>query len=142
MDGSTGAPLRRKLGITHDTRLVLVDAPAGVLAEVSPGTTPRTTLRRPADVVVAFFTRRSALEHRVDTLARAVFPDGGLWIAWPKRSSGVDTDLSDEVVRQVALPRGLVDNKVCAVDPTWSALRVVWRRERRTPSTGPPGHLS
>ncbi len=61
-----------------------------------------------------------------------IFPDGGLWIAWPKRASGVETDLSDEAVREVALPLGLVDNKVCAIDETWSGLRVVWRRERRS----------
>ena len=142
MDGSGASPLGRKLGITGDTRLVLVDAPTGVAAEVSPGVAPRTTARGPADVIVAFFTSRSALERRVDGLARAVFPGGGLWIAWPKRSSEVTSDLSDEVVRQVALPRGLVDNKVCAIDQTWSALRVVWRRERRTPSAGLPEPLA
>jgi hypothetical protein len=60
-----------------------------------------------------------------------VRPSGGLWVAWPKRSSGVATDLGDHVVRKLALARGLVDNKVCAVDATWTALRVVWRLERR-----------
>ena len=56
----------------------------------------------------------------------------GLWIAWPKRASGLATDITEDVVREVALPRGLVDNKVCAIDDTWSGLRVVWRRERRS----------
>ena len=60
-----------------------------------------------------------------------VRPAGGLWVAWPKRSSGVDTDVTDHVVRALALERGLVDNKVCAVDATWTALRLVWRLERR-----------
>ena len=60
-----------------------------------------------------------------------IFPAGGLWIAWPKKASGVSTDLSDHAVRAAALPRGLVDNKVCALDETWSALRLVWRREKR-----------
>jgi hypothetical protein len=60
-----------------------------------------------------------------------VFPDGGLWIAWPKRASGVETDVTEGVVREVALPLGLVDNKVCAIDETWSGLRLVWRRELR-----------
>jgi hypothetical protein len=82
-------------------------------------------------VVVAFFTRRADYERRVEALGRVIFPAGGLWIAWPKRASGLATDMSDEVVRQVALPRGLVDNKVCAIDATWSGLRVVWRLERR-----------
>jgi hypothetical protein len=62
-----------------------------------------------------------------------VFPSGSLWIAWPKRSSGVTTDMTDDAVRRLALARGLVDNKVCAVDDVWTALRLVWRRELRTP---------
>jgi hypothetical protein len=61
-----------------------------------------------------------------------VFPSGGLWVAWPKRASGVQTDMHEGVVREVALPLGLVDNKVCAIDETWSGLRVVWRREHRS----------
>jgi hypothetical protein len=91
----------------------------------------KTQLRGKADVVVAFFTGRKELEGRVDALGQVVFPNGGLWIAWPKKSSGVTTDITDHVVREVALPRGLVDNKVCAIDETWSGLRLVWRVERR-----------
>jgi hypothetical protein len=64
-------------------------------------------------------------------LGAAVFPDGACWIAWPKRSSKVPTDVTEDVVREVALPLGLVDNKVCAVDETWSGLRLVWRKELR-----------
>jgi len=64
-------------------------------------------------------------------LATMVRPDGGLWIVWPKRSSGVTTDVTDDVVRGLALPRGLVDNKVCAVDTTWTGLRIVWRVRNR-----------
>ena len=79
-----------------------------------------------------FVTRRQALEKQVDELGQAVFPDRSLWIAWPKRSSGVTTDMTEDVVREVALPLGLVDNKVCAIDATWSGLRLVWRRELRT----------
>jgi hypothetical protein len=81
--------------------------------------------------VVAFFTKASALEKRLDALGVMIFPAGGLWIAWLKQASGVSADLSDNVVRAAALPRGLVDNKVCALDETWSALRLVWRRENR-----------
>jgi len=61
-----------------------------------------------------------------------IFPSGGLWIAWPKRASGLETTMTEHVVREVALPLGLVDNKVCAIDATWTGLRVVWRVERRT----------
>jgi hypothetical protein len=60
-----------------------------------------------------------------------IFPDGGLWVAWPKRASGVETDMHEGVLREVALPLGLVDNKVCAIDEVWTGMRVVWRRERR-----------
>jgi hypothetical protein len=82
-------------------------------------------------VVVCFVTSRAALERRIDALGRAVFPDGGVWVAWPKRASKVPTDMTEDVVREVALPRGLVDNKVAAIDETWSGLRVVWRRALR-----------
>jgi hypothetical protein len=80
---------------------------------------------------VAFSTRRAQLEGRVDALLRVLDVDGGLWIAWPKRASGVPTDITEDTVREVFLPLGLVDNKVCAIDDTWSGLRVVWRKERR-----------
>ena len=82
-------------------------------------------------MVVAFFVRRRDFERRIDRLARMIFPAGALWVAWPKRAAALETDMHDGVVRDVALPLGLVDNKVCAIDETWSALRVVWRRERR-----------
>ena len=74
-----------------------------------------------------FTTSRAGLERRFDPPKRAIFPDGGLWIAWPKRASGVETDLTEDVVREIALERGLVDNKVCAIDETWSGLRLVHR---------------
>ena len=82
--------------------------------------------------------RGKRFEEQVDALGRAVFPDRSLWIAWPKRSSGVATDMTEDVVREVALPLGLVDNKVCAIDATWSGLRLVWRKELRdlAPSRG------
>jgi hypothetical protein len=83
------------------------------------------------NVVLAFFTRRSMFERQVEVLSQLVFPDGSLWISWPKRASGVATDLTDHVARDVALPLGLVDNKVCAIDGTWTALRFVWRRSMR-----------
>jgi hypothetical protein len=88
-------------------------------------------LRRQArgwlDVVVFFVTRRAELERRFPTLQRRLEPDGGLWIAWPKRTSGVATDLTEGPVREVGLANGLVDNKVAAIDEIWSGLRFVWR---------------
>ncbi|MGA9278157.1 DUF3052 domain-containing protein, partial [Ilumatobacter sp.] len=91
----------------------------------------RSSLRGHLDVVVFFVTRRVELERRIAAAGRSIRPAGGLWIAWPKRASGVPTDMTEDVVREVALPLGLVDNKVCAIDEVWSGLRIVWRRERR-----------
>jgi len=85
-----------------------------------------------ADVVLSFQTRRIDLEDRIVRLGEMVFPVGSLWVAWPKKASKVPSDLSDVVVREVALPLGLVDNKVCAIDQVWSGLRLVWRAEVRT----------
>jgi hypothetical protein len=84
-------------------------------------------------VIVAFFTKRSELTRRISACGKAIFPNGGLWVAWPKRASGVATDITEDVVREVVLPLGLVDNKVCAIDDVWSGLRVVWRKELRHP---------
>jgi hypothetical protein len=129
--GYIGTPLLTKLGVKDGMTLALSNAPHGLVTDLPPGVALKQVARGNADVVVAFFTERTELERRVDRLSQMIFPSGGLWIAWPKRTSGVQTDMSDNVVREVALPRGLVDNKVCAVDETWSALRIVWRRDAR-----------
>ena len=133
--GYSGTPLATKLGIKPESRVRLVSAPDGaedLLAPLPPGTVVRRTGALRADVVLLFTTTRADLTKRIDALGEAVFPDGGLWVAWPKRSSGVATDLTEDVLREVALPLGLVDNKVCAVTDVWSGLRLVWRKERRT----------
>jgi len=83
------------------------------------------------DVIVAFVSWRAELEAELDRLRERMAPACGLWVAWPKKAAKVPTDMSDNVVREVALPTGLVDNKVCAIDETWSALRLVIRRENR-----------
>jgi hypothetical protein len=82
-------------------------------------------------VVLVFVTARAALARRVEELAPAIFPARALWVAWPKRASKVPTDVTEDVVRELALPLGLVDVKVAAIDATWSGLKLVWRRERR-----------
>ena len=129
--GYSGVSLAAKLGIKTGTTVVWLDGPDDLDPEMPPGVTISREDVRSADVVVAFFTEASVLETRIETLASIVFPAGSVWIAWPKKASRVDTDLSDNAVRAQALRRGLVDNKVCAVDATWSALRVVWRKELR-----------
>jgi hypothetical protein len=129
--GYSGTPLPKKLGIVDGSTLALVGAPAGLLGDVPTGVRVKRQARGKADVVVAFFTERRDFERRIDGLARMIFPGGGLWVAWPKRASGWVTTMDENVVRAVALPVGLVDNKVCAIDQTWSGLRLVIRRELR-----------
>jgi hypothetical protein len=132
MAGYSGTPLPKKLGITEGSMIALIGAPKGVIDGLPPGVRVKRQARGSADVIVAFFTRRRDFESRVAGLAQMIFPSGGLWVAWPKRTSGIQTDMHEGIVREVALPLGLVDNKVCAINATWSGLRVVWRRERRT----------
>jgi hypothetical protein len=129
--GYSGTPLAKKLGITELTTLLLVRAPPGVIADLPPGVTVKHQLRGKADVVVAFFTERVRFERSIVPLGNMIYPSGGLWIAWPKKASKLETDVTDHVVREAALPLGLVDNKVCAVDETWTGLRLVWRLDHR-----------
>jgi hypothetical protein len=132
--GYSGTPLPKKLGIKPESTLALIGAPAdfdSTLGKVPPGVTTKTRATGSADVAVAFFTKRANLEKRLAALSKVIFPAGGLWIAWPKRASGVATDITEDVARELGLAGGLVDNKVCAIDDTWSGLRVVWRRELR-----------
>jgi hypothetical protein len=136
--GYSGTPLPTKLGIRDDARVGLVRAPDDVedlLAPLPPGVRLLRRPRPPLDVVLCFCSRRRDLERDVGRLGDAVAPDGALWIAWPKRSSGVETDMTEDVVREVALPLGLVDNKVCAIDATWSGLRLIWRLSERPART-------
>jgi hypothetical protein len=83
------------------------------------------------DVIVFFTTERAELEARIDALGQAIFPNGSLWVGWPKKASKVPTDITENVVRDVVLPKGLVDVKVAAIDETWSGLEIVWRKENR-----------
>lgn len=134
MVGYSATPLPKKLGIKEGARLALLDAPDGFDDDLAPLPDGVTVLRRLAtdiDVAVLFVTERRRLEQRFDAVAKAVYPAGGFWVAWPKKASKVASDLTEDVLREVALPRGLVDNKVCAVTDVWSGLRLVWRRENR-----------
>jgi hypothetical protein len=133
--GYSGTPLPRKLGIKPGHRVLIDGAPEG-FERGTLGTLPdgvRVTRRASgtADVIVAFHTRRAELARRLPVLRERMVPNAGLWIAWPKRASGVETDLTEDVVRELALANALVDNKVCAIDATWSALRLVIRLRDR-----------
>jgi hypothetical protein len=131
MENPSTVPLNTKLGVTEGVSVALLHAPSDFVWSPPPGVRLMRQARGHPDVVLAFFTKRSMLERQIEALSRLIFPDGSLWVAWPKRASGVATDLTDHVARDVALPLGLVDNKVCAVDQTWTGLRFVWRRTRR-----------
>lgn len=139
MAGYSGTPLYRKLGIKPGHRVALLDAPDGFPGTLD-GLPGEVVVRHelaadaPADVIVLFVTGRDELRGRLDEVRRAMAQDAGFWVAWPKRASKVPTDITDDVVREVALPTGLVDNKVCAIDETWSGLRLVIRRGNRTPA--------
>ena len=132
--GYSGTPLAKKLGIKAGDAVVLIGAPLGFEDELE-GLPDGVRLRRRAggnaDVVLLFTTAARDLERRFNGLATSVWPDGSVWVAWPKRSSGRATDVDENRLRDVGLPYGLVDNKVCAIDDTWSGLRFVWRKENR-----------
>ena len=138
MAGYSGTPLARKLGIGEGSVVAFRGAPAGFHNHVAPlpdRVRVKERATAPLDVLVAFSTRRAGLERDLARLAKAIYPAGGLWVAWPQRASGVATDLTEDVVRELALELGLVDNKVCAIDETWSGLRLVHRLRDR-PGSG------
>ena len=123
-------PLARKLGVSPGMRVAVVGAPPGFDGRLEEATV-RARLRGSFPVIVLFCGSIAALERRLDGALAALEPHGGLWIAWPKRGSGVRSDLDERTVRELGLATGLVDNKVCAIDETWSGLRFVERREAR-----------
>lgn len=132
--GYSGTPLVKKLGIKAGQQLAFINEPdhfRSLLVDLPVKRDIRTTARGKADLAIAFFVRRSEFERRLPALRTSIFPAGALWVAWPKRASRVPTDMTEDVVREVALPLGLVDIKVCAIDETWSGLKVVWRKENR-----------
>jgi hypothetical protein len=133
--GYSGTPLPKKLGIKDGHRVLLLGAPdgfaEGTLGELPEGVKVGTRAAGKADVLVSFHTERGDFEQRLPKLRAAMEPAAGLWIAWPKKAAKVPTDMTEDVVREVALPTGLVDNKVCAIDATWSGLRLVIRLSER-----------
>jgi hypothetical protein len=126
----TSTPLPRKLGIKPGHRVALLGAPDGFELELPEDVSLRRRAGGTVDVILAFHTSRAQLG-RLPALRAMMDPAAGLWIAWPKRTSKVETDITEDVLREIALPTGLVDNKVCAVDETWSGLRLVIRKEHR-----------
>ncbi|HEX6764332.1 MAG TPA: hypothetical protein VF103_02615 [Polyangiaceae bacterium] len=137
MAGYSGTPLVQKLGIKPEHRIALVGAPNGF--DRTLGKLPETVrverklaTKARHDVIVCFVTEKTTLKKQLPRLIAALEENGGLWVAWPKKASGVATDMTEDRVRELALPKGLVDNKVCAIDDTWSGLRCVIRLENRS----------
>jgi hypothetical protein len=141
--GYSATALANKLGVRPNGRLLLLGAPRGWSAGPLPDGARETRARPPStapgpgaagsrdDVTIFFARSRSRLEAAIEPLSQRVFPHGALWIAWPRRAAGHDSDIRESDVRDLALPLGLVDVKVAAIDHDWSGLRFVWRRERR-----------
>ena len=131
MAGYSGTPLTQKLGIQPGFVVAILNAPPDFSLDLPDGVTVRSRLAGHMDVAMLFTTERARLERRITALGRAVAPSGSIWVAWPKKAAGVATDMTEDVVRQVVLPLGLVDTKVAAIDDVWSGLKVVWRLSRR-----------
>ena len=134
MAGYSGTPLAQKLGIKTGQRVVTIHAPVNyskLLAPLPEAVSFHRKVTAGAGFVHLFISKRKALEKELKRLRRLLADTGVLWISWPKKSSGVATDVTEDVIRDVALPLGFVDVKVCAVDETWSGLKLMVRRENR-----------
>jgi hypothetical protein len=140
MAGYAAKPLWQKLGFAKDAAVLMVDAPADFRIAGAPRELQIKRERgcarggSPASAVIAFFAALAGVQESLPSLAERVFPDGALWVAWPRRAGGHDSDIREQDIRDVALPLGLVDVKVAALDDDWSGLRLVWRSERRRAS--------
>jgi hypothetical protein len=134
MAGYSGTPLAKKLGIKPGGALVVINGPADYRKLVAPlpeGVTFGARVSEATDVVHLFATRKTELAKALQTLRGKVRADGVVWVSWPKKSAKVATDITEETIREVALPLGFVDIKVCAVDETWSGLKLVIRKALR-----------
>lgn len=137
MPGYSGTPLAKKLGLRPATDVVALGAPPhyrDLLSPTPPDVRFGTRVSARTRMVHVFCDRRAELSSRLASLRRVLAPDAAVWVSWPKRASGVPTDITEDVIREVALPMGWVDIKVCAVDETWSGLKLVVRKALRSPS--------
>jgi hypothetical protein len=138
MAGYSGTPLAKKLGFKPGTRVVVVGNVPGEYTSWLAPLPERVTLtskgKTPFDAVHVFVTKRAELEKHLKHLRKALVPDGYVWISWPKRTSKVPTNITEDVIREVCLPLGFVDIKVCAVNEVWSGLKLVIRVSERPKS--------
>jgi hypothetical protein len=134
MAGYSGKPLVQKLGVKPGFRIFVDGAPSAygdLVGGLPPGVKLVTKLKPPLDMVHLFATEAAALRKKFPACRDAIAPDGMVWVSWPKKSSGVASDLTDHVVRETGLALGLVDIKVCAIDETWSGLKFVIPKAQR-----------
>lgn len=134
MAGYSGTPLVRKLGIKDGYRVRTRNAPTDyhdLVSPLPPGVTVSARIRKEIDVWHLFTRSAAELAYELPVLMSEIRQDGMIWVSWPKKASGVPSDVTEDTIRAVALPLGLVDVKVCAVDDTWSGLKLVIRRELR-----------
>jgi Protein of unknown function (DUF3052) len=135
MAGYSGTPLVKKLGIKPGSRILPLHAPANYASLIAPLPENATLVSRVTartDIVHLFSTQRKELSATLKTLRQKLTDEGAIWVSWPKKSAKVHTDITEDTIREVALPLGFVDIKVCAVDDVWSGLKLVVRRENRT----------
>lgn len=137
MVGYSGTPLAKKLGIQEGTKLHLVRAPKDYLRIIAPvpaGVKVASRMSGDIDIVHIFSTQKSQLIQALRVCLDKLKPNGAIWVSWPKKASKVTTDITEDMIREIALPVGLVDIKVCAVDEVWSGLKLVIRKENRKPA--------
>lgn len=127
----SGRPQHAKLALRPGQRLSLDRAPDGWGLADPPDGLELVAAPEPADVIISFFAAADELGARLPELASRIQPDGALWVAWPRRAGGHSSDITDNVIREYALPLGIVDVKVAAIDEDWSGLRLVWRTANR-----------
>jgi hypothetical protein len=135
--GYSGTPLPRKLGLEEGMAVAFLESPDQLPDLIGPIWTALSITDRlhgHQDLVMVFVTSASDLARRTAALKAAIAPDGMIWVAWPKKASKIPTDITEDVIREIVLPTGLVDVKVCAIDQTWSGLKLVIRRSSREPS--------
>ena len=133
-NGYSDTPQARKLGVKPGQRICLDNSPPGWRLTNPPAGISLVGARGPADLVISFFTRADKLSTRLPLLVKRIYPSGAIWIAWPRRAGGHDSEITGDIVREHALPLGVVDVKIAAIDEDWSGLRLVWRVSNR-------GHL-
>jgi hypothetical protein len=134
MAGYSGTPLAKKLGLKPPMHVLLLGAPAEYpawLGELPAGIAFVPSTRRAIEAAHLFVSTRSALQKRLPTLRRQLAPTGFVWVSWPKKRSGMASDITEDTIRELALPLGFVDVKVCAVSDVWSGLKLVIRKEQR-----------